>query len=176
MRTLLACCLLPLASGCRHTPARGAEVTDSIAARPEDVSTLDGAMRAFYDVVNVAPDAPRQWARDRALYSPWVHFVAIGRTVEVYDHARFVEATELLVRVGFREWEVHRTVRRYGNIAHVESTYESRSGPGEGKPGRGVNHLQFYFDGTRWWVTSVVWQTEDAANPLPPELLPTSTP
>jgi len=178
MRTHLVSCLLLLASGCTHAPPRDDPATPSsaVAARPEDVATIDGVMRAFYEVVNVAPEAPRQWARDRTLYSPWIHFVAIGKEVEVFDHARFAAATEPLLRAGFREWEVHRTVRRYGNIAHVQSTYESRTGPGEGTPGRGVNYLQLYFDGTRWWVTSAVWQTEDAAHPIPPELLPPSRP
>ncbi|WP_342379773.1 hypothetical protein NVS55_09635 [Myxococcus stipitatus] len=176
MRTHLVGLLLLLAAGCTHAPPRpdAAPSSDAVAARPEDVATIDGVMRAFYEVVNIAPDAPRQWARDRTLYSPWIHFVAIGKTREVYDHARFAASTEPLIAGGFREWEIHRTVKRYGNIAHVTSTYEARTGPGEGAPGRGVNYLQLYFDGTRWWVTSVVWQSEDEANPIPPELLPAS--
>jgi hypothetical protein len=37
-----------------------------------------------------------------------------------------------------------------------------------------VNSLDLYFDGQRWWVASVLWQSEDAAHPIPPELLPPS--
>lgn len=137
---------------------------------PGDAATLDGVMRAFYEVVNVAPDEPRQWPRDRALYSPWIHFVANTSSPKVYDHASFVADTEPLIRRGFREREIHRTTRRYGNIAQIDSTYETRIGP-EQTLSRGVNFLQLYFDGTRWWVTSVVWQTEDAEHPIPPEHL-----
>ncbi|AGC43134.1 hypothetical protein MYSTI_01802 [Myxococcus stipitatus DSM 14675] len=178
MRTHLVALLLLLSAGCTHAPSRpdAASSSDAVAARPEDVATIDGVMKAFYEVVNIAPDEPRQWARDRTLYSPWIHFVAIGKTLEVYDHPRFVASTEPLIAGGFREWEIHRTVKRYGNIAHVASTYEARTGPGEGTSGRGVNYLQLYFDGTRWWVASLVWQSEDAANPIPPELLPASQP
>jgi hypothetical protein len=42
-------------TACAHAPA-----PEPVAARPEDVASVDGMMKAFYDVVNVAPDAPRQ--------------------------------------------------------------------------------------------------------------------
>jgi hypothetical protein len=77
------------------------------------------------------------------------------------------------IQAGFHEKELHRVVRQYGNIAHVFSTYETTEGMGANvRRSRGVNSLQLYFDGTRWWVASVTWQSEDAAHPLPPELLP----
>jgi len=47
---------------------------------PADTGSIDGEMRAFYEVVNIAPDAPRQWGRDETLYSPWIRFVNIGHT------------------------------------------------------------------------------------------------
>lgn len=147
----------------------------TIPARPADVGTLDGLMRAFYETINVAADAPRQWDRDRTLYAPWIRFVAIASPtsgddkVAVYDHEAFVAFAEPLVRAGIVERELGRIVRRYGNIASVESSYELTVGR---EVGRGVNYIQAYFDGRRWWITSVAWQTEDAAHPIPPELLP----
>jgi hypothetical protein len=161
MRTV-PCFLSLLLVGCAHT----APVT----ARSEDVSSIDGLMKAFYEVVNLPPGAPRQWARDRTLYAPWIHFVSSGTTLEVFDHAAFVAATDPLIDAGFREREINRVVRRYGNVAHVESTYETRSGPSETLT-RGVNFLELYFDGTRWWVASAVWQSESAELPIPPTLL-----
>jgi len=167
----LSLLLLPVAA-CASSSAgpKGSVPVETIPARPGDVGSIDGVMRAFYEVVNVAPDAPRQWARDRTLYAPWIHFVANGRSVEIMDHQRFVDETEPLVRAGFRERELHRIVRRYGNIANVESSYEARSGPDGAVIARGVNYLHLYFDGKRWWVTSVIWQSESAAHPIPPEL------
>lgn len=176
MRTAL-CSLLLVLAACAHRPASSTSVpVESIPANPEDVSTVEGVMKAFYEVINLPAGAPRQWARDRTLYSPWIRFVAIGKTVQVYDHQSFVEATDPLFATGFQEPELRRIVRRYGNIAHVESSYEARPGPGGGPVSRGVNYVQLYFDGTRWWITSVVWQSEDAEHPLPPELLPASQP
>ncbi|MCP3141843.1 transformer-2 protein homolog alpha/beta [Pyxidicoccus xibeiensis] len=172
MRTVLPGLLLILAA-CAHAPASAPAVpVESVPARPEDVSTIDGLMDAFYAVVNVAPEEPRQWARDRTLFAPWIRFVAIGPTVQVFDHHAFVEDTEPLLRAGFRERELRRIVRRYGNIAQVESSYETFMGRDASQRSRGVNYVQLYFDGHRWWVTSAVWQKEDAANPIPPQLLP----
>ena len=147
----------------------------TIPPKAEDVQSIDGIMKAFYEVVNVAPDAPRQWSRDRTLYSPWIRFVANGKTgtkPEVLTHQQLVDESEPMVQNGFREHEVFRTTRRYGNMVHVDSTYETLVGLAAPKRSRGVNSLELYFDGTRWWIASVMWQTEDAQNPIPKELLP----
>jgi hypothetical protein len=165
LRALL--CLSLLACASSH---QGISVA-TVPPRPDDVATVDGMMKAFYAVVNVAPDEPRGWARDRTLYSPWMRFVAIGKKVELLTHQQYVEETEPLIKAGFQEVEIKRTTRRYGNIVHVDSTYETLFGPQKQKS-RGVNSIEMYWDGTRWWIVSVVWQSETPEFPLPPELLP----
>ncbi len=148
---------------------------DTIPAKAEDVQSIDGIMKAFYEVVNVAADAPRQWDRDRTLYSPWIRFVANGKSgmkPEVLSHQQLVEESDPMVQNGFREREIFRTTRRYGNMVHIDSTYETLVGLGTPKRSRGVNSLELYFDGIRWWIASVMWQTEDAQNPIPNKLLP----
>lgn len=175
MRTVLVNVLL-LVAACAHAPETTPPSVhvETVPANPEDVSSIDGVMRAFYEVVNVAPDAPRQWARDRTLYAPWIHFVAIGSKLTVFDHPSFVAQAEPLMREGFREPELRRIVHRYGNIAHVASSYELLRRSDGSRYARGVNYIQLYFDGQRWWIASVVWQDEDAEHPIPPELLPPS--
>jgi len=165
---VLALALVACAAGSRpqHT------AVPTIPARPDDVGSIDGIMRAFYEVVNVEPDAPRQWSRDRTLYLPDIRFVAIGKELHVWDHQQFVDESEPLMRAGFYENEINRVERRYGNIAHVFSTYETRTTKDGPVRSRGVNSLQLFFDGKRWWVASVTWQSEDADHPIPPELLP----
>ncbi|HMJ55697.1 MAG TPA: hypothetical protein VK540_26660 [Polyangiaceae bacterium] len=32
------------------------QCTEALAARPEDVASIDGIMQAFYEVVNIAPE------------------------------------------------------------------------------------------------------------------------
>ncbi|HEU4412436.1 MAG TPA: hypothetical protein VFS43_44750 [Polyangiaceae bacterium] len=146
----------------------------TVPPRPEDVASVEGLVKAFYEVVNVPPEGARQWDRDRTLYSPHIRFIAIDGKgkVSVWDHQQLVESTEPLVAQGFREREIWRVTRRYGNMAHVDSTYETLRGPGGRDVSRGVNSIDAYFDGGRWWIASVVWQSESARYPIPPELLP----
>jgi hypothetical protein len=40
------------------------------------------------------------------------------------------------------------------------------------KQSRGVNSIELYFDGARWWISSVMWQSEDEEHPIPATLLP----
>jgi hypothetical protein len=171
---LLAACATP------GTPAKAPPPVETVAPRADDVGSVEGVLRAFYEVTNVAPGAPRQWARDRTLYVPWIRFVALGPgstgrpEVTVWTHDEFVAASDPLFEKGFLEREIHRVTRRYGNMVHVDSTYETLAGTGSPVRGRGVNSLDLYFDGQRWWVASVVWQSEDAAHPIPAELLPST--
>ena len=152
----------------------------SIAAKPEDVATLDGIMKAFYEVVSGPAGQPRQWARDRTLYIQGMRFVATGVRkgeskpyANIMDHQTFVDQSNgFMVRDGFYEREIHRVTRRFGNIAHIFSTYETRQKPDGPVTSRGVNSLELYYDGTRWWIASAVWDGERADNPIPKELLP----
>ena len=150
----------------------------TIAPRPEDVSTPDGIMKAFYETISGPAGQPRQWARDRTLYIPGIHFVAAGVQdgkviARVLDHQSYVEwVNEDFVREGFFEREVHRVTKRFGNIAHVFSTFESRRTLDGPLIGRGVNSIELFYDGKRWWIASVSWDEERPDNPIPKEFLP----
>ena len=57
---------------------------------------------------------------------------------------------------------------RFGNIAHVFSTYVSFRSRADTRPfQRGINSFQLLYDGTRWWVVSVFWQAETRDYPIP---------
>ncbi len=77
----------------------------------------------------------------------------------------------------FFEREVARRADCFGKVCHVISTYESRHASSDEKPfGRGVNSIQLLNDGNRWWIASVMWDTERPANPIPPDYLPATIP
>jgi hypothetical protein len=148
------------------------------AARPDDVRTIDGIVRAYYEIVSGPADQPRDWARDSTLYIDQVRFVAAGtgpageRRIRVMDHGEFAEYSAPVFAGGFYERELHRVTRRYGSIAHVFSTYETRTTPTGPVAGRGVNSLQLFHDGDRWWIASATWQAERPDAPIPAEFLP----
>ncbi|HSB54374.1 MAG TPA: hypothetical protein VLD58_08455 [Gemmatimonadales bacterium] len=151
----------------------------SVAPRAEDVGSLDGIIRAFYDVVSGPAGEARQWSRDRTLYIPEVRFVSmdVGKDGKVHanvmTHQQFVDrANGGMVKQGFFETEIHRVTRSFGNVTHVFSTYEMRQKPEAPVFGRGVNSIQLFNDGTRWWILSVAWDDEREGNAIPREMLP----
>jgi len=148
------------------------------APRAQDVSSLDGIMKAFYEVISGPAGQPRDWARDRTLYVPEIRFVETSAdrsgktTAHVMTHQEFVDAADAgMVKNGFFESEIHRVTKTFGNITQILSSYEMRAKADGPVFGRGVNSLQVYWDGKRYWVASVMWDDERNGNPIPAELL-----
>ena len=151
----------------------------TIEPRPADVATLDGLVEAYYDVISGPAGQPRQWSRDRTLYIPEIRFVAMsmgkdGKPVaHKMSHQEFVDASNAgVVKDGFYEKEIHRETQRFGNIAHIFSTYESRIKADGPVIARGINSIEAFWDGKRWWIASAIWDEERAGNPMPAEYLP----
>jgi hypothetical protein len=148
-----------------------------IAPDPKDVSTIDGMIKAFYETISGPKGQPRQWSRDRTLYVKDVRFIQINKSGEtVRPHImRYMEyvngSNEYLVKDGFAEREINRVTQRFGNIAQVASTYEWQTDDKKGT-GRGINIIQLFFDGTRWWISGATWEEERKDNPIPKEFLP----
>ena len=151
----------------------------AIEPRADDVGSIDGMMRAFYEVVSGPAGQPRDWARDRTLYTPDLRFISVneGRqkklTAMIFDHQTYAESSEpMLKKSGFFEREIHRSVQQFGHIAHVMSTYESRRTPDGPVFARGINSIEMFYDGRRWWITFAEWDEEREGQPLPKEFLP----
>ena len=161
----------------RESTAGHVEVS-TISPRPDDVGSLDGITKAFYEVISGPAGESRQWSRDRTLYIPGVRFVSMSVNAKgepvarVVDHQQFVDSTDgELTSKGFFEWEIHRETKRFGNIAHVFSTYESRITKDGPVIARGVNSIELYWDGKRWWIAGAIWDEERKDNPIPKDFL-----
>jgi hypothetical protein len=69
-------------------------------ARADDVASIDGMMKAFYEVVSGPKGEPRDWARDRTLYTPDLRFISVterrtGKLAAlILDHQTFAESSE----------------------------------------------------------------------------------
>src|SRR5206468_9382371 len=48
----------------------------TIAPRPEDVGSIDGMIKAWYDIVTVPKGTKPDWARDHTLYTPETRFLS----------------------------------------------------------------------------------------------------
>ena len=137
--------------------ALAAIAVPAAAQRPEDVSTLDGIIRAYYEVVSGPAGAQADAARDHTLHHPqaWVAIANVNR--EGQRRVRVMTLDEYYGdnaprQEGFYEWETGREVQRSGNMIHVWSHYASAHTP-DGEPfARGVNSITLFDDGTRLWI------------------------
>jgi hypothetical protein len=142
--------------------AAPAAAQDGAAALPrtEDVATIDGIVRAFYDVVSgPAGEAPDR-ARDESLHLPGALIALVASDSDgqpVYDR---IDLDEYYRRFGgvrpqpFYEWEVDRETRVAGSLAHVWSTYALGTAPGGPVLRRGITSMHLFFDGERWWIAA----------------------
>ena len=77
---------------------------------------------------------------------------------------------QVFAKEPFYEKAIVNQPETYGNVAQVFSSYESRHSPGEKPFERGINTIQLLNDGKRWWVVSILWDSERSDNPLPARL------
>jgi len=156
------------------------KTTDSIIAQRVDVESIDAIIAALYNVISGPAGEVRNWNRMRSLFLPEAKMVATGvrPTGEIVKRVMTVEDYisqngPVLEKNGFFEIEIYRKQEVYGHIAHCFSTYEARKTATDAQPFmRGINSIQLYNDGKRWWILSVFWQSENKELPLPKEYLP----
>lgn len=150
----------------------------TVAPRPADVATLDGIVRAYYEVVSGPAGQPRDWARDRTLYIKDLRFVQVDLDARgqpkprITDHQQYVDIVDPQLKEGFFETEIHRLTERFGPIAHVWSTYESRRTEKGPVTARGINSIELFWDGRRWWIANAIWTDETKDQPIPAPYLP----
>lgn len=151
-------------------------------ANPADVASPDAILAALYDVIS-GPAGKRDWNRFRSLFLADARLIPAGPLKPGTTSPRVLSpegyasvGTPYFEANGFFEKEVSRRTERFGSILHAFSTYESRHKADDAAPfARGINSIQLFFDGTRWWVVTVLWQQETREVQLPKEFLPPAT-
>src|SRR6202041_1886297 len=127
------------------------------------------------------PGGDRDYNRLRSLFAKDARLTSV--TKEASDHpARLLTVDEYINLAGgyfkthaFYEQAIVNKVDRFGNMAQVFSSYESRNAPNEKPFTRGINSIQLFYDQNRWWVLSILWDEESPTNPLPANLATRST-
>lgn len=191
MKKLLFCCITLLiaraalahgvsAAECYAGQARVSGIAaDSVPAQEKDVHSIDAIIGALYDVISGPAGQKRNWDRMRSLFLPEGRLVATGirpdgtsgkRVMSVEDYIN--SSGPYLEKNGFFEREIGRKTDQFGCVAHVFSTYDSKRTQADEKPFmRGINSIQLYHDGKRWWVLSVFWQPETPQLAIPERYL-----
>jgi hypothetical protein len=148
------------------------------AAKAEDVKNLDAIVAAVYDVIS-GPPGERDWNRFNSLFAIDARLIAVrtpkdgGKpSLVVMTPADYAaHAGGYFKEHGFFEHELSRKTDSFGAMTHIYTTYESRETK-DGKPiDRGINSMEFFFDGERWWCVQIYWDAERPGNPIPEKYL-----
>ncbi len=153
-------------------------ISSANAQYESDTETIQSTIDALYEVISGEAGEKRDWNRFKNLFAP------DGRLLPTFTdqqgNIRYLNWTPdeyieraggNLERDGFFESEIGQEVEQFGNIAHVFSTYDSkRTADGEVFM-RGINSIQLFTDGNRWWIMSVFWSSETPATPIPERYL-----
>jgi hypothetical protein len=150
-------------------------------ADPRDVESIDAIIAAAYDVISGSAEQKRDWNRERSLFYPGARIMPTasvpGRNdvelePQMLDVEKYIARAEPILQQGFYETEIARRTEQFGRIAHVWSTYESRHDPSDPKPFmRGINSIQLFDDGNRWWIVNIYWQQASAEHEIPQKYL-----
>lgn len=140
-------------------------------------ATLDQLIKALDAVVSGPADKDRTCFRDVML--PDARLMPIVKSADGSSYAPriltvdgWIDAVRKRGSQVFYERQVKVSTETWGHMAHLWSTYETRTTP-DGKPEvRGINSIQAVFDGQRWKVISILWQAETPAELVPEKYLP----
>ena len=145
-----------------------------------DTESLDAIIRAMYESVSGPAGLDRDTLRERALFMPGARLVRVSLAEDGTPQAKVMDVDAYLRDTAdffrqndFYEVEIARRTDLFGQIAQVFSTYEARQDPAEPEPfKRGINSIQLFNDGERWWIVNMLWDNEREDNPMPAQYLP----
>lgn len=178
--TLLLLATSVLSAQSTPTPATSPQSAPTVQAKEDDVRSIEAILAATYDVISGPAGKKRDWDRFRSLFYPGARLIPTGKRpnetevgARVLSPDDYVErSAPFLEKEGFFERGVSNKTEKFGNIAQVFSTYESRHNAGDAQPfQRGINSFQLVNDGKRWWIITIMWEAESQENPIPQEYL-----
>lgn len=141
----------------------------------QDVESIDSILKALYASISGEKGEARDWDRFQNLFAEEALLIPTGKNQEgklvhrMMTPEQYISSSgKWLVENGFHEIEVNREVHRFGHVVQVFSTYESKYSKNDAEPFmKGINSIQLFNDGDRWWVLTVYWSQETEDNPIP---------
>lgn len=138
-----------------------------------DWESPEAIIRASYECISGNAGEERDWARLKTLYAPNARLIPIEIAQDgvvrpnMMNVDQFIESrSPFLMAESFFEWETGRREDRCGSMAHVWSNYEAGRTLNGSPIRRGVNSIQLWDDGTRWWIMSIAWDAVAAKTAL----------
>ena len=183
---LTACCLTRLCA--QNQPAGSPQAArldlsshpDWPKAKQTDVATIEKTVRAFYDAISAPAGGKLDRDRLRSLFLPAGRIV-VGRPASSSRAAdvRILSTEEYAaisdsqtISKGFFDRNIANQIERFGVMAHVYSTYESRFERDSTAPvARGIKSFELLNSDNRWYIVQVYWDSERPDNPIPDRYL-----
>ncbi len=145
-----------------------------------NVATLNSIIESLYTVISGDKGFKRDWDLFKHLFHKNAKLIPTGKSIKGEIKVRYLSVDdyistsgEWLETNGFHEREVHRTVESFGAITQVFSTYEAYKTKTNEVPFlKGINSIQLFNDGTRWWIINLLWTQETEDTPIPETYLP----
>jgi hypothetical protein len=156
------------------TPLAAVPACPSTATLDQLVAAIDGA---------VSGQANKDRTCFRALFTAGARLIPIRVTPDgtatphILTVQDWIDAVAKRGTQAFYEKQINVRTETWAHLAHLWSTYETRTTP-DGKPpegkvmDRGINSIQAIYDGKQWHVQEIVWQAETPADPVPAKYLP----
>lgn len=134
---------------------------------------LDAIIAAMYESVCYEAGGHPDWKSEEEIFAPDARMVRINDNgVFEFDQRSYRLDFERMIASGempsFWEGEIWRETRQFGDMAHVLSAYETRRTRGGEVLNRGVNSIQLFRRGGRWWISAMIWRREGREVRIPP--------
>jgi hypothetical protein len=165
-------------------PALPAQTPD---AQPPKITVCPSAatLDELVEAIDAAVSGPGNQDRTcfRGLFAPDARLIPLRIGADGTATPRILTVQDwidLVAKRGnaiFYERQVKVSAESWDHMAHLWSTYETRTTP-DGKPpegkviDRGINSIQAIFDGKQWHIIQIVWQAQTPANLVPEKYLP----
>lgn len=177
----------PREAGGDGQPTAAPKSDASVSPRPAPSPASDEAALAASDALFATLSTPlgemRDWAKFQGLFAPgaqWSMVVAVpGKEgmsrLSSQSIEKYVKGQEGLGVNNFHQFAIHKELQRFGNQAHVWSTYEIRAvatGEEGRLIGRGIASMQMVRENGVWLIQGVTMQPELKATPIPETYLP----
>src|SRR3954468_16352834 len=137
-----------------------------------DVKSIDAIIGTLYEVISGDPGQLRDWDRFRNLFKPETRLIPTRKDekgeliLKAMTPEEYVQLFTSRISTGFFEKELHRKTESYGTVTHAFSTYETKEKKDGPVTNRGINSIQMFFDGKRYYVVNIFWCAESMGFPL----------
>ena len=170
----------PPATTQQHTHSALASHPEWPKANPADVATVEDITRAFYSSTSTSAGGRLDQTRLRSLFAPGGRIAAnVPPNSSCTADVRFLSPEEYAaisdsqtVTSGFFDSNPANQIERLGEMAHVYSTFESRTNLDDPKPiRRGIKSFELLKSANRWYIVGIYWDWERPDLPMPERYL-----